>query len=177
MVGPASNPPPVPIGLHLTRVARLVSRAFDDALADAGGSLPMWLVLLNLKINPDANQRALADAVGVREATLTHHLNAMENDGLLTRRRDPNNRRIHIVELSEAGHTLFLRLREAAMSFDAHLRQGLPQPDLDRLGRLLDKLADNAGGPDDRPAWAGLADATPSRAKPRRTRKQPGGPS
>lgn len=167
------NPIPVPIGLHLTRVARVVSRAFDDALAEAGGSLPMWLVLLNLKINPRANQRELADAVGVREATLTHHLNAMEKDGLLTRRRDPNNRRIHIVEPSETGDTLFLRLRDAAVSFDGRLRQGLSQPELDRLGRLLNRLADNVGGPGDGPPWTGLADTAPSsrqttsRAEPR----------
>jgi MarR family transcriptional regulator for hemolysin len=140
----------------------MVSRAFDDALAEAGGSLPMWLVLLNLKINPAANQRELADAVGVREATLTHHLNAMENDGLLTRRRDPNNRRIHIVELSETGNALFLALRDAAVAFDDRLRQGLSEPELGRLGRLLDRLADNVGGTDDGPAWTGLVDTAPS---------------
>ena len=68
----------LPLGLSLARAARVVSRAFDEALGDAGGSLPMWLVLLNLKIGRAANQRTLADAVGVTEATLTHHLNAME---------------------------------------------------------------------------------------------------
>lgn len=97
------GPPPTPIGLHLTRVAREVSRAFDDTLAEAGGSLPVWLVLLNLKIKPRASQRELAEAVGVREATITHHLNAMKKGGLLTRRRDQGNRRIHIVETSGAG--------------------------------------------------------------------------
>ena len=55
-----------PIGLELARVARTVSRAFDDALAEAGGSLSEWLVLLNLKIRPAANQRQLADAVGIK---------------------------------------------------------------------------------------------------------------
>lgn len=150
----------------------MVSRAFDDALAEAGGSLPMWLVLLNLKINPRANQRELADAVGVREATLTHHLNAMENDGLLTRRRDPNNRRIHIVELTEAGNALFLALRDAAISFDGRLRQGLAERDLHRLGRLLDRLADNVGGTGEGPAWTGLADAT-SPGRPTSQAKHP----
>jgi MarR family transcriptional regulator for hemolysin len=148
----------------------VVSRAFDDELAEAGGSLPMWLVLLNLKINPAANQRELAQAVGVREATVTHHLNAMENDGLLTRRRDPNNRRIHIVELSETGNALFLALRDAAVAFDRRLRHGLSEPDLGRLGRLLDRLADNVGGPDEGPAWTGLADTTPPSAKGRQAR-------
>ena len=115
----------LPLGLSLARAARVVSRAFDEALGDAGGSLPMWLVLLNLKIGRAANQRRLAEAVGVTEATLTHHLNAMETAGLVTRRRDPDNRRIHVVELTDAGEAAFLRLREAAMAFDRRLRRGV----------------------------------------------------
>jgi len=127
-------PPPArpPIGLQLTRAARSVSRAFDDALAEAGGSLPVWLVLISLKSQQPGNQRELADAVGIREATLTHHLNAMDAQGLVTRRRDPANRRVHLVELTEAGEAAFLRLRSAAAGFDqrlVHVRRALRQRD------------------------------------------------
>ena len=114
-----------PLGLHLTRVSRTVSRAFDDALAQAGGSLPVWLVLISLKSGQLASQRELAEAVGVQGATLTHHLNAMESAGLVTRRRDPANRRLHLVELTPDGDVLFVRLRDAAMAFDQRLRVGL----------------------------------------------------
>jgi MarR family transcriptional regulator, transcriptional regulator for hemolysin len=145
-----------PIGLQLSHAARVVSRAFDDALAEAGGTLPVWLVLLNLKIHRPANQRELADAVGVREATLTHHLNAMDGRGLITRTRDPANRRIQVVAMTADGEAAFLRLREAAMSFDAQLKAGLDEGELDMLGGLLDRLAANAGGVDDAAApWAG----------------------
>ena len=139
-------PPPrtPPIGLHLSAAARAVSRAFDEALSEAGGSLPVWLVLLNLKARRTAGtQRALADAVGIREATLTHHLNAMEAGGLVTRRRDPANRRVHVVELTEAGEAAFARLREAAVAFDRRLRRGISAEELDGLERLLDRLAAN----------------------------------
>ncbi|HXS64044.1 MAG TPA: MarR family winged helix-turn-helix transcriptional regulator [Streptosporangiaceae bacterium] len=155
-------PSQIPIGLQLTRVAREVSRAFDNALEDAGGSLPMWLVLLNLKINPRASQRELAEAVGVREATITHHLNAMEKDGLLTRRRDPANRRIHIVETSNAGNALFLRLRDTAAGFDRQLRQGLDEAGLAKLRELLGCLAGNVGGDTGGPPWAGLTKGQPA---------------
>src|ERR1700729_2951004 len=84
---------PLPIGLRLAQAARTVERAFDEALAEAGGTLPVWLILLNLKIRKPANQRELAEAVGVREATLTHHLNAMDARGLVTRTRDAAKRR------------------------------------------------------------------------------------
>jgi MarR family transcriptional regulator for hemolysin len=152
-----ARPARIPVGLELTRTARVVSRAFDDALSEAGGSLPVWLVLLNLKTRRVANQRELAEAVGVREATLTHHLNAMERDGLLTRRRDAGNRRIHVVELTVTGEQLFTRLREAAVAFDRRLRRGLSVADLDAAERVLERLAANAGRDDEGEApWAGL---------------------
>lgn len=135
-----------PLGLYLTRVSRTVSRAFDDALAAAGGSLPVWLVLISLKRGQLASQRELAEAVGVQGATLSHHLNAMEAAGLVTRRRDPRNRRLHVVELTLDGEALFSRLREVAFAFDQRLRTGFTGQDIDRLEALLTRLRDNVGG-------------------------------
>jgi len=137
------RPARTPIGLELARAARTVSRAFDDALTEAGGSLPVWLVLLNLKTRQLSSQRDLAEAVGVREATLTHHLNAMDSQGLVTRTRDPANRRVHVVELTPAGEAAFIRLAEAATAFDRKLRDGLTDADLDGLVAQLGQLASN----------------------------------
>jgi len=137
----------MPIGLQLRQVTKAVSAGFDDALAHAGGSLPVWLVLISVMTTQHASeppsQRRLAESVGIRDATLTHHLNAMEADGLLTRRRDPTNRRVHIVELTAQGEALFGRLREAAMAFDQRLRSGLSEADLAALSDLLNRLRDN----------------------------------
>jgi MarR family transcriptional regulator, transcriptional regulator for hemolysin len=150
------GPPLTPIGLNLTRTARVVSRAFDDALSQAGGSLPLWLVLLNVKARHLANQRELADAIGVSEATLTHHLNAMEKDGLLTRTRDQANRRIHVISLTDSGEAAFLRLRDVAVAFDRRLRRGISAEELATLQRLLATLGENAA-PQEAPApFAGL---------------------
>ena len=133
-----------PLGLHLTRVSRIVSRAFDEALAEAGGSLPVWVVLISLKSGQTSSQRELAGAAGIQGATLSHHLDAMESAGLVTRRRDPRNRRLHLVELTPDGDALFARLREVAFAFDQRLRAGLTEHDVDRLEALLARLRDNA---------------------------------
>jgi MarR family transcriptional regulator for hemolysin len=137
------RPVGVPIGLQLAGVAKSVGRAFDDALVEAGGSVSTWLVLVSLKGRRLGNQRELAEAIGIREATLTHHLNTMETDGLLTRRRDPVNRRIHRVELTEHGEAVFQRLRVAAVAFDRRLRKGIAQPELADLQSLLTRLEEN----------------------------------
>ena len=131
--------------MQLTRTARAVGQAFDRQLGDAGGSLPIWLVLLNTKIRQRASQRELAAAVGITEATLTHHLNAMEADGLLTRRRHETNRRVHVVELTDAGEEAFVRLRDVAGRFDRGLRRNFDAEDLARLHELLGRLAANVG--------------------------------
>jgi MarR family transcriptional regulator for hemolysin len=132
-----------PIGLTLARTTKIVSRAFDDALAAAGGSTPVWLILISLKTQPDSNQRELARAVGIQGATLTHHLNAMETEGLITRQRDPANRRVHQVRLTDSGETLFHRLATAARAHDKRLRTGLDDADIAALEDLLDRLRAN----------------------------------
>jgi MarR family transcriptional regulator, transcriptional regulator for hemolysin len=142
-----------PIGLVLSRTARAVSRAFDARLTEAGGSLPIWLILLALHTTEIPNQRQLADVVGIQGATLTHHLNGMEADGLLTRRRDPKNRRVHLVELTPAGEELFERLRTAAVAHDKLLRAGLSGDDIARLGELLTRMLTNVTGSPD--SWHG----------------------
>jgi MarR family transcriptional regulator for hemolysin len=150
MLGLVPPPAQEPLGLHLTRAARAVSRAFDDTLAAAGGSLPIWLVLISLKAQRLPNQRQIAESIGIQGATLTHHLNAMEVDGVLTRRRDPTNRRVHVVELTEAGEALFLRLRGAAVAFDRQLRAGLNEEEVATFTRVLDRLRANVASPDER---------------------------
>lgn len=144
MPKPSGPPAEPPIGLLLNRVAKDAGRAFDDALQAAGGSAPAWQILLALKTRQVANQRELAEFIGIRGATLTHHLNGMEDAGLLVRRRAPDNRRVHLVELTNAGDALFLRLAGAAREFDARLRAGLSERDVTTLRDLLDRLRANA---------------------------------
>src|SRR5262249_14894676 len=141
-------PPPdvEPIGLFVTRTARTLSRAFDRALAAAGGSLPAWQVLVALKGQAHGTQRHMADAVGIEGPTLTHHLNRMERPGLVTPERDPANRRAHIVELTAAGDEAFFRLLGPVQTFDRQLRAGFTDDELATLRHLLERLAVNAAG-------------------------------
>ena len=142
----AGPPRDEPIGLQVNRTAKALSRAFDAALAEAGGSLPMWLVLVSLKAQRHGMQRELAEAVGIEGPTLTHHLNRMEAAGLVTRRRDPDNRRVHRVELTSDGEALFDRLRGAVLSFDRTARAGFDDSEIAALKGMLDRLGANVGG-------------------------------
>ena len=133
-----------PIGLEVTRTGRELSLRFGDALADAGGSLPQWLILTALKRGDHTMQRDIAAAIGIEGATLTHHLNRMETDSLLRRHRVAGNRRSQLVVLTPAGEALFARLRGAVVAFDQQLRAGFSDRDLATLHKLLARLLANA---------------------------------
>src|SRR3954462_1563997 len=96
-----------PIGLLVTRTGKTLSRSFDAVLGERGGSTATWLVLLSVIGEAHRSQRSIAADVGIEGPTLTHHLNRMETDGLLTRARDPQNRRAHHVELTDQGRDVF----------------------------------------------------------------------
>jgi MarR family transcriptional regulator for hemolysin len=133
-----------PIGLEVTRTAKALHRAFDSELAAGGGSLAAWLVLVSLIGRTHGRQRDLAEAVGIEGATLTHHLNRMEAAGLVTRRRDPDNRRAQHVELTPDGQAVFHRLRRRVAVFDEQLRAGFTDDELAQLRGFLDRLRANA---------------------------------
>jgi MarR family transcriptional regulator, transcriptional regulator for hemolysin len=154
MMAMSPGPRRPPIGLMLTRSARTIERAFDEAMADRGGSTSTWMILLNLRAGGTRSQRELARSIGLQAATLTHHLNAMEAGGLVTRRRDPGNRRIHLVELTPAGESQFDRLRELAGRFDVTLRDGIEADDLATFERVLGRMYANVTGQD---SLAGVA--------------------
>jgi MarR family transcriptional regulator, transcriptional regulator for hemolysin len=136
----SSRPASPPIGLRLTRASRAVTQAFERAMAQAGGSVSTWQVLLLVRSQNWDTQSELADQLGITGATLTHHLNALERKGLVRRWREDSNRRVQRVELTDDGVELFNRLREVARRHDRLLRSKLTEEEIDQLGELLGRL-------------------------------------
>ena len=134
------RPFPAPIGLRLARASRAVTQAFERAMAQAGGSVSTWQVLLLVRSANWDTLSELAEELGITGATLTHHLNALERKGLVRRWREDNNRRVQRVELTDEGVELFDRLREVAVHHDRLLRSQLPDDEVEQLAALLGRL-------------------------------------
>jgi MarR family transcriptional regulator, transcriptional regulator for hemolysin len=85
----------------------------------------------------------------------------MHAQGLITRARSTSNRRIHVVELTEAGEETFLRLRTAAAAFDQRLRCGITEKEVASFEEVLDHLVRDVAADDEPRQWAGLLEANP----------------
>jgi MarR family transcriptional regulator, transcriptional regulator for hemolysin len=132
-----------PIGLQLANTSKAVGRAFNDRLAEAGGSVPVWLILSSLKSNERRTQLDLARAVGIEGPTLTRHLDGLEENGIVRRVRDGSDRRAVRVELTAEGERLFQTLRQAVIAFNRDLTAGLTETELERVRKTLARLEQN----------------------------------
>jgi MarR family transcriptional regulator for hemolysin len=132
-----------PIGLQLSSASKTIGRAFNDALAEVGGSLPVWLVLNSLKGDERRTQLELARAVGIEGPTLTRHLDGLERAGLVRRVRGEADRRAVRVALTPAGEQLHATLLQAVIAFNRRLTAGVGEQEVARLRRTLEKLVTN----------------------------------
>jgi MarR family transcriptional regulator for hemolysin len=138
------HPAGTPIGLQLAHSAKHVGRAFNDALAEVGGSMPMWFILSNLKGEAWRTQHELARALRIEGPTLTRHLDGLEEEGLVVRRRDTTDRRAVNVELTDAGRAKHAEMLRAVQTFNRRLLAGLGDEEIEELRTLLAKLEHNA---------------------------------
>ncbi len=142
---PVGGPPrEAPIGLLAAQAGRRVEEAFDRALVAVGGSRPTWLILLAIVSGAGTTQAAIAEHVGITGATLVHHLDRLEQGGLVVRSVDPGNRRVRSLSLTVDGRQAFMAMRAAAGAFDARLRHGMSDAQVITLRRLLVRLRDNS---------------------------------
>ena len=97
---PAQQAQALPLLEYLVRAAR---RAAEGS-REPGALRPRHLIALRLlSDHGPAGQQGLAEALSLDPSNVVGLLNELEERGLITRRRDPADRRRHIVELSELG--------------------------------------------------------------------------
>ena len=137
-----NKPEGTPIGLQLALSSKAVSRAFNERLAEAGGSVPAWLILSSLKSDERRSQLELARAIGIEGPTLTRHLDGLEADGIVKRVRGFDRRAVR-VELTPDGERLFQTLRQAVIAFNRDLTAGLGEAELARVRKTLARLEQN----------------------------------
>lgn len=132
-----------PVARHVVFTAKTLRDGFEDLLKRSGASLGTWVVLSALSREGVVSQTALAGHVHVEGATITHHVDRLEELGLVRRRVDPDDRRVRRIEPTEAGKRLHERLLVEARAFEEAVLAGLDAQEQAHLRSLLDRIAAN----------------------------------
>ncbi|HET8894569.1 MAG TPA: MarR family transcriptional regulator [Gaiellaceae bacterium] len=132
-----------PLGRRLVFTAKAVREAFEDTLHQAGGSLGTWVVLSALSDEGVISQSALGSHVHLEGATITHHIDRLEQLGLVRRQLDPKDRRVRNLELTAEGEQLHKNLLAAMRGFERKMLDGLGDRELTGLRKTLDRISAN----------------------------------
>ena len=135
-------------GVLFAQLGRTAKRWFGAALAPLELKPPQVGALHQLRGGP-MSQQALGDALDIDASNLVAILNDLEDKGLVTRRRDPDDRRRHIVEITGAGVERLADVGIVVAEVEERLMAALDDEQRAQLHELLTTIAASlcAAGP------------------------------
>jgi DNA-binding MarR family transcriptional regulator len=139
----------------IKKARRQMSNAIRGELVPIGVSLPVVQVIMRLGAGGDLSQLELAQELELEPAALSRLLADLEKQHLVTRRRDPGDKRRVLMTATPAGAALLTRAQPRVMAGLDTLFARLSGREHHELCRLLEKIVCE----EDRP---------PARRSPRR---------
>ncbi len=134
---------PDSLGFLLNDIARLMRKRFDVRARRIGVTRAQWHTLSILKRNEGCNQGMLADLLEVEPITVGRMIDRLEEAGLVERRRDPADRRVWRIHLTEKAQPVLIELRDIADTMIDEVMEGVAPDDRIRMHAALKSLRTN----------------------------------
>ncbi len=127
-------------GHHIRRLHQIAVAIFLQEIEPTGLTPVQYAVLQTVSNTPGVDQRTLAGAIGQDTSTIGGVVDRLEARGLLQRSASPDDRRVRLLTLTEAGHELLRRAVPGMLRAQARMLQPLPEPERAEFMRMLQTL-------------------------------------
>jgi DNA-binding MarR family transcriptional regulator len=125
----------------LKRLGFMLKDRTMEAFEETGMTPYHHAVLALLHEDPRETQAMIADALGYDRSHLVGVLDELEERALIERRRDPTDRRRHLVSLTKDGEQALERLRAVSKQIENEFFRPLDAKERKTLNELLLRLA------------------------------------
>lgn len=127
----------------LNRAGARIAQAFADEMRGFGTTLQAWRVLAALRDRDDQRVSELAEHTSIEISTLSRVLDGLQKQGLIARRRAPDDGRVVTLHVTAAGRRLTERILPIAERYERIAIAGLSAAETATLKRLLRQLYTN----------------------------------
>ncbi|HHW17761.1 MAG TPA: MarR family transcriptional regulator [Firmicutes bacterium] len=124
----------------LRHVAFIIKKRGREILEDFEITNPQFNALLTLREHPDITMGELCEKLFLACSTATDLIDRLEKNGYLERRRDPQDRRVIRLSISDKGRHVISEVIAARRRYVASILKQLSQEEIDRLAESLEKL-------------------------------------
>jgi MarR family transcriptional regulator, lower aerobic nicotinate degradation pathway regulator len=129
----------------LNQAALHATRIVGDAFAKAGVRRYHYSVLVALAEDGPASQASLGRRLWIDRSDMVAVINELERDGLVTRVRDPHDRRRNLIEITAAGKRTLARLDAEVEQAQTAVLEPLSASERKDLLKLLARLVEHHG--------------------------------
>jgi DNA-binding MarR family transcriptional regulator len=140
--------------LLMIKLGRITMHRFTEALEPFGIRPRHVAALIELRDSGELTQQSLCGQLHLDPTNLVAVLNELEQRGYAARRRDPDDRRRHLVEVSPKGIGVIEKVSEVMDGVEEDLLDGLEPAEREQLEGLLTSMWERSGGYE---AWAQVA--------------------
>ncbi len=133
------------LGAVVGRVHRQWRSAVNQSVAPLGMTESRWTALMLLKKTGEGcTQQTLASKLSIEMSSLSRTLNQLQEQGLLERRADPNDKRVHCLWLTDEGRAMVEALSVKILAIRDQICIGITDDELDVLASVLLRMEANA---------------------------------
>jgi DNA-binding MarR family transcriptional regulator len=140
--------------LLMIKLGRITMHRFTEALEPFGIRPRHVAALIELRDSGEVTQQSLCGQLHLDPTNLVAILNELEERGYATRRRDPEDRRRHLVEVSKKGIAVIEKVSEVMDGVEDDLLDGFEPAEREQLEGLLTSIWERSGGYE---AWSQVA--------------------
>jgi DNA-binding MarR family transcriptional regulator len=132
--------------LLMIKLGRITMHRYTEALEPFGIRPRHVAALIELRDRGELPQQSLCGQLHLDPTNLVAILNELEERGLAARRRDPEDRRRHLVEVSDEGIAVIDKVSQVMDEVEADLLDGLEPAEREQLEGLLTSIWERSGG-------------------------------
>src|SRR5205085_7107450 len=132
--------------LLMIKLGRITVHRFTEALEPFGIRPRHVAALIELRDHGELTQQSLCGQLHLDPTNLVAILNELEQRGYASRRRDPEDRRRHLVEGSKKGIAVLEKVSEVMDAVEDDLFDGFEPAEREQLEDLLTSIWERSGG-------------------------------